>query len=136
MALKSPRTNRSRVEVAKSRLGASYPVAKRTERPFYTPPLFAESVLRKVRGPAPRKASVERAWQKLLYLNAAAPLRPLIELPVLRDVEKDWLRLSAIGAGDTDEASFDWIGRSLAYYAPVSKPCAARLREMKEGATR
>lgn len=65
------------------------------------------------------------APQKLLYLNPEAPLRPLVDMLCIRDVENDWLKLSYQPLADADTTGGQWIKDGLAYYAKVS----TRLRE-------
>lgn len=64
--------------------------------------------------------------QKLLYLRPNAPLRPLKDLPAVRDVEAYWCGLADLGVGDADEGTgAEWVLGGLRYYANVS----ARVRE-------
>ena len=69
--------------------------------------------------------------QKLLYLRPAAEVRPLIELPAVRDVEQDWTVAAAAGISDADEqaaATLAWLRGGLGYYAAASAACAAALQ--------
>lgn len=69
------------------------------------------------------------ALQKLLYLRPAAPLRPLMDVPAVRDVEAFWCEQAGRGVGDADEGSgLAWLRAGLAYYANVS----ARVRAAAE----
>jgi len=84
-----------------------------------------------VEGPAggdgKRKKIYERfprpKLQKLLYLNAHAPLAPLVDVFARRDVVKYWTDLAAGGPADSDETGGAWIERGLDYYAGVSAEC-------------
>lgn len=59
--------------------------------------------------------------QKLLYLRPNAPLRALKDMPVVRDVEKYWCAIAALGVGEADEGEgLDWVRHGLGYYANVS----------------
>jgi hypothetical protein len=61
--------------------------------------------------------------QKLLYLQPGSDGRPICELPALRDVEKTWLDLAALGISDADEEGGATLLAGLDYYAPVSGRC-------------
>lgn len=74
--------------------------------------------------------------QKLLYLDPRADLRPLCELPALRDVEKAWCELAAGGVADSDETGGRWIEEGLAYYASRSAACRDALGRWREEARR
>lgn len=68
--------------------------------------------------------------QKLLYLRPKAPCRPLIELPVERDVEAYWLRrVDAVLDGHEDK--LDELRAALRFYAKVSPKCVAALKELE-----
>lgn len=69
--------------------------------------------------------------QKLLYLRPEAPLRPICELPPVRDVEAEWLGRAAGGIADSDETGGQWLFDALRYYANVSAPIKARLKELE-----
>ena len=71
--------------------------------------------------------------QKLLYIQPDPPLRPLIEAPVLRDVEHHWQRQAEVGPADTDETGGAWIREGLGYYAGVSPVCRAALEGTLKG---
>jgi hypothetical protein len=81
-----------------------------------------------------KKTSPGGGLQKLLYLNPEPTLRPLIEQPVCRDVEADWLARASAGPADSDESGGEWIRQGLGYYAGVSAACRAALKDFK-GAT-
>ena len=77
--------------------------------------------------------------QKLLYLQPSPDERPLIERPVLRDVEAHWLRLAELLAdGHTAAADGAAVDReqvlgALAYYANTSPACLEALRGLRGG---
>jgi len=66
--------------------------------------------------------------QKLLYLNPAAPMRPLCDTLACRDIESDWLKLAETGVADADETGGAWIRDGLGYYAHVSPRLRAALQ--------
>jgi hypothetical protein len=71
--------------------------------------------------------------QKLLYVRPQAPVRPLCELPPVRDVVKHWCDLAALGVSDaeeTDERVRIVLG-ALSYYGPSSRPCREALATFK-----
>lgn len=72
-------------------------------------------------------ASPRGAFQKLLYLNPDAPMRPLLDLPRLRDVEAHWLSAADAGVADGDETGGAWLRAGLEYYAPCSRACREAL---------
>lgn len=67
------------------------------------------------------------ALQKLLYVQPDAGIRPICDLPVLRDVESDWCGYAA-SEGDAD----NWVRDGLAYYARCSARCRERLAAMAD----
>lgn len=75
--------------------------------------------------------------QKLLYLQPEADARPLIERPVLRDVEAWWLaRAELVAEGHTADASGAPVESAqvlagLAYYANTSAGCLEALRALR-----
>lgn len=78
-----------------------------------------------------RKTVVGGRLQKLLYVRPEAPLRPICELPPVRDVEADWLKRAEYGIADSDETGGKWLLDALRYYANVSAPLKARLQELE-----
>ena len=69
--------------------------------------------------------------QKLLYFQPSAPLRPICELPVTRDVEAEWCARAAAITGQEEEERLRAIRRGLAYYTRISPRCAAALEAME-----
>lgn len=69
--------------------------------------------------------------QKLLYLRPGADGRPICELPAVRDVERHWLDLAALGVSDADETGGEYLRNGLSYYAPVSPGCASALKTLE-----
>lgn len=67
--------------------------------------------------------------QKLLYLRPNPPVRPLLELPVVRDVEKHWLAQAVRVQDGYDELTPD-LYEALGYYAPCNRDLRAILREL------
>lgn len=67
--------------------------------------------------------------QKLLYIQPGAVLRPICELPVVRDVEASWCAQADLVKGDDEPAWLVWLRRGLEFYGRVSKRCAAALAE-------
>jgi hypothetical protein len=65
--------------------------------------------------------------QKLLYLDPRADSRPLCDMPVLRDVESDWVGLARAGVADADETRGEWIAEGLRFYARRSVRCREEL---------
>lgn len=74
----------------------------------------------------------KRAMQKLLYIQPDPKLRALVECPVTRDVEADWLRWAEVGTADADETGGGWIEKGLEFYATVSSRCRAALTQWRE----
>lgn len=68
--------------------------------------------------------------QKLLYVRPAAPVRPLCELPALRDVVKEWCGLAALGASDAEESAerVQRVWAALGYYGPASRECREAMK--------
>lgn len=66
--------------------------------------------------------------QKLLYVQPEAGIRPICDLPALRDVEADWCGYVS-AEGDSD----DWVRDGLAYYARCSTRCRERLAALADG---
>jgi hypothetical protein len=61
------------------------------------------------------------AEQKLLYVRPCAPLRPLMDVPAERDVERLWCDRAALGVGDADEGDgLAMLRRGLGFYRNVS----------------
>jgi hypothetical protein len=73
------------------------------------------------------KAYATPKLQKLLYLRPGAAVRPICELPAVRDVEASWLGLAALGVSDADETGGAYLKRGLSYYANVSERCKLAL---------
>lgn len=71
------------------------------------------------------------ALQKLLYLRPNADVRPICELPAVRDVEAEWLKLAALGVSDADETGGAVLKDALNFYSPVSKRCREALRTLE-----
>jgi hypothetical protein len=71
--------------------------------------------------------------QKLLYVRPGAPVRPLTEMPPVRDVVKQWTDLAAAGVSDAEESNERacQVLNALDYYAPASKPCREALVTFK-----
>lgn len=71
--------------------------------------------------------------QKLLYLRPEPAVRPLVELPPVRDVEASWCRQAQLVVDGYDpERPLAEIRAALSYYAPVSAACRAALAELPE----
>lgn len=70
--------------------------------------------------------------QKLLYVRPKAPVRPLCELSAERDVEAHWLRQADLWMEGYADGTAE-LRAGLKYYANVSAPCAAALKELEEG---
>lgn len=68
--------------------------------------------------------------QKLLYYQPSAPLRPICELPVTRDVEAEWCARAAAITGREEEERLRAIRGGLAYYTRISPRCATALAAM------
>lgn len=54
--------------------------------------------------------------QRLLYLNPAAPMCPLVDLPRVRDVAATWGRLAELGVSDSDETGGAALRYALRHY--------------------
>ena len=72
--------------------------------------------------------------QKLLYVRPNAPVRPLCELPALRDVVQYWCAVAALGVSDAeeDDRRVRMVIDALSYYGPASKPCREALTNFKK----
>lgn len=70
--------------------------------------------------------------QKLLYINPAPPMRPLIELRPRRDVLKPWLDWAQAGIADSDETGGAALTHALNYYASVSPECIEALKKLPQ----
>lgn len=88
------------------------------------------SAVRLTRLPGTFRAE-KNAAQKLLYYQPAAPLRPICEMPVVRDVEAMWCGQAVGIQGNEDEALIGWIRRGLDYYSRVSKRSVAEAAAME-----
>jgi len=91
----------------------------------------AMSAVRLTRLPGCRRDE-KKAMQKLLYLQPNPQLRPLLDCPVLRDVEADWLARASVGIANSDEGNGQWLKDGLGYYANVSDRCRAALENFKK----
>ena len=69
--------------------------------------------------------------QKLLYVRPGAEVRPICEMPAVRDVVGTWLGLAALGVSDADEDAGRPLRRALDYYAPASKACKEALAKIE-----
>lgn len=69
--------------------------------------------------------------QKLLYLRPNPPVRPLIELPAMRDVEAHWQAAAARVVDGYDDMTAA-VHDGLSYYAPCSETCRQLLKELPE----
>jgi hypothetical protein len=71
--------------------------------------------------------------QKLLYMRPDAPVRPLCEMPALRDVVKHWCDLAALGVSEADETDEHArrVLHALRYYSPASKSCRVALEQFE-----
>lgn len=70
--------------------------------------------------------------QKLLYLRPGAECRPICELPVVRNVEHEWLTLAKLGISDADETGGETLKHALNYYAPCSEACRVAAKKLEE----
>jgi hypothetical protein len=68
--------------------------------------------------------------QKLLYLRPGAEVRPICELPVMRDVAARWLA-DYTKVIDGHEPSTKALRRALWYYSKANASCLAALRDVE-----
>lgn len=91
------------------------------------------SAVRLSRLPGCWRAS-KRGWQKLLYVQPGADMRPICERPAVRDVEQLWGEKAALGISDADETGGAVLKHALEFYGTVSDPLRAALDSLKERA--
>ncbi len=75
----------------------------------------------------------EGRLQKLLYFRPGAQLRPICELPAVRDVAADWCAAASAGVSDADEQAAQtlaWLRRGLGHHAGASKEIRAALGKL------
>jgi hypothetical protein len=87
------------------------------------------SAVRLSRLPGCYRAS-KKGWQKLLYIQPHAELRPIIDRAPSRDVERYWSEQADAGISDADETGGEHLKRALNFYAPVSPRLAAALNSL------
>lgn len=87
------------------------------------------SAVRLSRLPGCYRAS-KKGWQKLLYIQPHAELRPIVDRAPVRDVEAYWLEQAAAGISDADETGGEHLKRALNFYAPVSPRLAHALNTL------
>lgn len=70
--------------------------------------------------------------QKLLYINPAPEIRPLVDVFARRDTIQSWLKWAALGISDADETGGELLKRALRFYSTVSVPCRFALARLEE----
>lgn len=73
-----------------------------------------------------------RARQKLFYVNAEPPLRPIIEIAAKRDLVADLCAAAGQGISDSDETGGALLFDALRYYAEGSRDVKLALEKLRE----
>lgn len=76
----------------------------------------------------------KKATQRLLYVQPKAGLRPIRDLPRVRDTERVWCAAAALGISDADETGGDAMKAALFYYGRWSAACREALDTLKDRA--
>jgi hypothetical protein len=71
--------------------------------------------------------------QKLLYVNPAPDMTPLIDVLPKRDVLEEWIGRAAAGVADSDPTGGEWIRQGLEYYAKGNERVKLALAEFRKG---